>query len=258
MNCKQVEELLPVYAGRDLEKKRATLVTEHVKTCAACARVADEYRENIQLTGQFAPPVFSEAVYAGIRQRVLREIETKAMAPAWSQTIVNLFRPKLTWAIASVLLIVVSMFAIYFIVNRGNDEHQLADNLPAKVQPGTKERPNSRPQDNKRADLPPSVNTDGKEQQPVGVPQPQRKRSRDTLAGRMNAVGVKAPDATSSANNVSPQPGSLPEPMVFPHRNSAALVKTLRVEIQTKDPKIRIIWFVQHETKPLIPGSKGI
>lgn len=60
-------------------------------------------------------------------------------------------------------------------------------------------------------------------------------------------------EAMSTANNVSPQP----EPMVFPHRDSAALVKTLRVEIQTKDPKIKIIWFVQQETKPVIPSSKG-
>jgi len=238
MNCKQAEELLPLYAGRDLEEKRARLVTEHVQTCAACARVADEYRESVQLTEQFAAPVFNEAVYAGIRQRVLREIETEAMAPAWSQTIANLFRPRLTWTIASVLLIFASMFAtIYFIMNRGNDEQQLADKPPAKVQPGSTEHSNSGPQRNKQADLPPSVNTGGKKQQLAGVAQPQRKRS---------------------ANNVSPESGNLPEPMVFPHSDSAALGKTLRVEIQTKDPKIRIIWFVEPETKPAIPSSKGI
>ena len=249
MNCKQVEDLLPLYAGGDLEEKRAMLVTEHAQTCAACARVADEYRESVQLTAQFAPPVFSEAVYAGIRQRVLREIETEATTPAWSQTIASMFRPRLTWAIASVLLIVVSMFAIHFIMNRGNDVERLANKQPAEVHPGTKEDSNSGPQGNK----PPSVNTGGKKQQPAGVPQPQRKRSPDTLVDRMNTVSAKSPDAMSTANNVSPQP----EPMVYPHRDSAALVKTLRVEIQTKDPKIRIIWFVQQETKPLIPSSKG-
>ena len=255
MNCKQTEELLPLYAGRELEEKRATSVTEHLQTCAACARVADEYRESVQLTEQFAPPVFSEAVYAGIRQRVLREIETEALAPAWSQTIASLFRPGVSWAIASVLLIIVSIFAIYFIVNRENVEQQLADKLPANVQLGTKERSNSAPQDNRRADLPPSVNTGREKQQLAGVPQQGRKRSRDTLVNR--TVGAKSPDAMSTANNVSPQPGSHPEPMVFPHRDSAALGKTLRVEIQTKDPKIRIIWFVQQETKPVIPGPKG-
>lgn len=257
MNCKQAEELLPLYAGCDLEEKRTTLVTEHVQTCAACARVADEYRESVQLTEQFAPPVFSEAVYAGIRQRVLREIETEARAPVWSQTIANFLRPRLTWAIAGVLLIGVSLFAIYFIMNRQNDGPQLADKPPSKVQPRAKEESNLGSQGGNRADLSPSVNTGWKKQPLAVVLQPPRKRSRDTLADRINKVDEKSSDAMSTAKNVSPQPSSLPEPMVFPHHDSAALGKTLRVEIQTKDPKIRIIWFVQQEIKPVIPSSKG-
>ena len=240
MNCKQAEELLPLYAGRDLEEKRATLVTEHLQTCVTCARVADEYRESVQMTEQFAPPVFSEAVYAGIRQRVLREIETEAMAPAWSQTVASFFGPRVTWAIASVLLIVVSVFAIYFMMNKGVDEQRWAIKPPAKAQPGTIEDSNSGSQRNGS----PSVSGGGKKQQLAGVSQPQRKRSRDTLADRLNTVPS--------------QSSSLPEAMLFPHRDSAALVKTLRLEIQTNDPKIRIIWFVQQETKPVNSSSKGI
>ena len=257
MNCKQVEELLPLYAGRELDEKRATLVTEHVQTCVDCARVANEYRESIQLTKQFTAPVFSEAVYAGIRQRVLREIETEAMPTAWSQTIASLFRPRLRWAIAGALLIAISLFAFYFILNSPNDGPQLADKPPAKVQPGTKEPSNSGPQDDKQADHSPLVNAGEKEQQLAGVPRSQRKRSRDTLADRMNTVGAKSRDATSTANNVSPQPSNLPEQMLFPPRDSAALGKVLRVEIQTQNPNIRIIWFAQQETKPIIPSSKG-
>ena len=254
MKCKQAEDLLPVYVGRELEEKR---VTEHLQTCVACARIADEYRESIQLTEQFSTPVFSEAVYAGIRQRVLREIETEAMAPAWSQTIASLFRPRLRWAIASVLLIAVSLFAVYFIVNRPNDEQQLAVKPPAKTQPRTEERSNSEPQGGKRVDLPPSLKTGSKEQQLANVHQSQRKRSRNTLVDRMNTVGAKSQDAVSTTNSVSPEPNKLSEPMVFPLRDSAALGKTLRVEIQTKNPNIRIIWFTQQETKPVIPSSKG-
>ena len=231
MNCKQTEELLPLYAGRDLEEERATLVTEHLQTCAACARVADEYRESVQLIEQFAPPVFSEAVYAGIRQRVQREIATEALAPAWSHTIASLFRSRLTWAMASMLLIVVSLFAIYFMMNRGNVEPQLANQPPANVQPGTKEHSKSGPPD---SSLPAGVNTGGDKQHLArGHQLERRKRSRDTLADRVNTVAAKSPEATSTS-------------------------KTLRLEIQTKDPKIRIIWFVEPETKPSIPSSKGI
>jgi len=231
MNCKQTEELLPLYAGRDLDEERATLVTEHLQTCAACARVADEYRESVQLIEQFAPPVFSEAVYAGIRQRVQREIATEALAPGWSHTIASVFRSRLTWAMASMLLIVVSLFAIYFMMNRGNVEPQLANQPPANVQPGTKEHSKSGLPD---SSLPAGVKTGGDKQHLArGHQLERRKRSRDTLADRVNTVAAKSPEATSTS-------------------------KTLRLEIQTKDPKIRIIWFVEPETKPAIPSSKGI
>jgi len=207
MNCKQAEELLPLYAGRELEEKRATLVSEHVQTCLACARVADEYRESIHLTEQFAPPIFSEAVYAGVRQRVLRQIETE---PRWTQTIASFFRPRLAWAIAGMLLIAVSLFAFYVVVNKGDREQQFAAKPPEKVQPEAKAPSNSG-------------------QQLAGVPRPRAKRSRDT----------------ASTNRVAAKTRNLPEPTLFPPRDSAALVETLKVEIQTKDPKIRIIWFVQ-------------
>ena len=238
MNCKQAEELLPLYAGRDLEDSHATLVSEHLQTCAACASVADEYSESIQLTEQLAPVDFSEAVYAGIRKRVLYEIEKEVLAPSWSQTIASLFQPRLTWAMASVLLMLVSMFLIYFIVKRGNNEPQRADKRPAMVQPGTTEGP--------RRDEPPSKSTGGEKQQQAGVHPPRRKRFR-----------AKSTEAVSIANNVSRQPGNVPEGEVSPHPDSAALSKTLRVEIQTKDPNIRIIWFVQQETKPINSSSKG-
>lgn len=255
MNCKQAEELLPLYAGRDLEEKRVTLVTEHLQTCAACTRVADEYHQFVQWTEQVASPVFSESVYAGIRQRVQREIQTEPIAPAWWQPIASLFPPKPSWAIAGVLLIALSLFAFYFIANRQNDGQQLADNPPAKVEPGTKAPSNSEPQSDTQAGLKPLVNTGGNKQQLAGASQLPGKRSRNATS--MNTVAAKSRDARSTANNVSSQPRNLPEPMLAAPRDSAALVKTLRVEIQTKDPRIRIIWFVQQETKPVTPGSKG-
>src|SRR6267143_6407697 len=111
MNCKHVQELLPLYVGRDLEERRAQLVTAHVQSCAECASLASEYRESGQLLQQFAPPPFSDAVYAGIRQRVLREIGRES--PEFSgltlpSFVASLFRPRLRWTFATALLLGVS------------------------------------------------------------------------------------------------------------------------------------------------------
>jgi hypothetical protein len=54
---------------------------------------------------------------------------------------------------------------------------------------------------------------------------------------------------------VSPQT-SLSEPTLVPALDSTASEKALRMEIQTKDPNIRIIWFSQPNTKPESRSSK--
>jgi Putative zinc-finger len=231
MNCKQTEELLPLFAGHELEEHHAQRVTEHLQTCTACAQVAGEYRESIQLTEQFAPPIFSDAVYAGIRQRVLREIEAEAAAPAWLQSIANLFRPGLPWAIASVLLIAISLFAVYFFVKKQGNEPQLADIPPLKIQQEESD-PGSQAYNEAQ------VRAGEKKEQLAGITKPPRKRSSAPVA-------TKTRDTWTTTNNVSAQTSSLPG-------------KALRLEIQTKDPNIRIIWFVQHEPQPAIQNSKGI
>ena len=81
MNCKQLDELLPLYAGRDLDEKRARLVSEHVQICSTCARVAGEYRDAVELAQHFAPPVFSDNVYASVRRQVMQQIEAEPTTP---------------------------------------------------------------------------------------------------------------------------------------------------------------------------------
>ena len=56
MNCNQVESLLPLYAGRDLDAKTEGRVSLHLQSCAACADVAAEYRDTRQLLEDFAAP----------------------------------------------------------------------------------------------------------------------------------------------------------------------------------------------------------
>jgi len=248
MNCKQIQELLPLYVGRDLKESRVKLVTAHVQSCAECAGAADEYRETRQLLQQFAPPPFSEAVYAGIRQQVLRKIGREATAPGLARLFESLFRPRLRWAVATALLLAVCVSAFYLISNRRNDR-QVADSG----------RTVDRPTSIKESEgLPPAstVKNRGPVQGLAGLThQPKRKR----IGG--------APDRSATVNSTDTQPmtaQTLPdgrsEPDAGPAREPATSGKTLRVEMQTADPNIRIIWFTPQATKQDSPNkfSKGI
>jgi hypothetical protein len=245
MNCKKIEELLPLYAGRDLEVKTATFVEAHLQTCAACAKAANEYDEAFQLTQHFAPPVFSAGVYAGMRQRVLRELETKERTPAWTPAIVGLFRPRLSWAVASVLLIAFSLFALYIVMKRGSDRKDLA-NVPAS-------RHKSDSQDNRQS-LPSPENK--REPFLTAVDQDGSKKRRKTIVARMNDRNANSQNSLSARHQVPPR--KLSEPAVLQPFDVNASGETIRVEMQTKDPNIRIIWFSQPNVKPGLPNSKGI
>ena len=256
MNCKQVQELLPLYVGRDLEEKRERLVTAHVHSCAECAGAADEYRETRQLLQDFAPPSFSEDVYVGIRARVLREIEEQSTVPTLPQFVAGWFRPRLTWAVASAVLIALTLFAFYFIANRRSDQHQVVSKDPAMDQTARNEKDGT-DRDTPQA-LPPSSNDGSNQQQLVDNHQPQRRKHRNVLTDPAKSVTGNSPDTKTTVASVSPLTNNSAEPTLFPARDSVTSGKILRVEIQTKDPNIRIIWFSQHETKPTSPNSKGI
>ena len=241
MNCTQAHELLPLFAGRDLDEKRARLVTEHVQSCAACARVADEYRETIELTQHFAAPAFSDIGYARVRGQVLQQIEREVATPLLPKMFGSWFQPRVAWAVASALIISLGFFALYLVVNR-----------TAEVQPVAKKHPQVNVATTLQPTAIPRTTQPGSEEK--------KKPVEDKGKGIRRSVNrlPKAVDSSSRAASVSPElddpeaVNSLPAVNVVPDN------PPMRVEMQTKDPNIRIIWFSQPNTKPSLPNSKGI
>jgi anti-sigma factor RsiW len=245
MNCKHVQELLPLYVGRDLEEKRAQQVTAHVQSCAECASCADEYRETRQLLQQFAPPPFSDAMYAGIRQRVLREIERESTAPTLAQLFASVFRPRLRWAVATALLLAVSVFAFYFVAHRRTGQQQEGQQLAANRGTGSQSDHLARAV---RAGLtgtagsPPAFATSSRKPRLI---LPAQRVGHSKWAGGAPAVPVRSTSYSSVETK---------DPSLNP---SATSEKTLRVEMQTKDRNIRIIWFSHQRTKQESPSKSS-
>lgn len=255
MNCKHIQELLPLYIGRDLDEKRTQLVTTHVQSCAACAGSVAEYRESRRLLQLFAPPIFSEGVYSGIRQRVLREIDRESSARTLPQLVASLFRPRLRWAASTALLLAVSVSALYFIANRSNDRQQSQVNEFA-VEPSASTatapsiRPNNAPSPiiiGRNSGTGPALEGPG-----YNNPEPRRRRRSRSLAVGAS-VAATAPELPSLTAGDAPVPNNLAAPTAVPAQDSATSEKTLRVELQTKDQNIRIIWFSPPPTKQGAP-----
>lgn len=263
MNCKHVQELLPLFTGRDLDEKRATLVAAHMQSCAACVTSAHEYRESQQLLQQFAAPQFSEGVYSGIRQRVLREISEQPVAPTLGEAIAGLFRPRARWAVATALLLVVSGLAFYLIAIRTNGpEHVSKQNEQKNTSaPGGKATVSPSPENRQSNDSPSLAGDpdagDGVPGEGTGPRYQAQRRKSSTAAGpgpHTPDIRVITPDIRVIAAQTSPQS----KPSVAPNTAAdPASEKTLRVDIQTSDQNIRIIWFTHQPAKQGSPGKSS-
>ena len=241
MNCKQIDELLPLYAGHDLDEKRARLVSEHMQICSACARGADEYRETVELAQHFAPPVFAESAYASVRQQVLRQIENESAAPLLPQMFGSWFRPRTAWALASALIIAFGFLALYLAVNRDADVQPVAGNHPAVTeQTGSTASP-------------PKTSLGS----PWSTQKSGEQKRRRRFVNRSSLVATNARNSSSSAALISAKLRG-PEATISLPAADAVPREPLRVEMQTKDPNIRIIWFSQTNSKPALPNAKGI
>lgn len=270
MNCERVDQLLPLYVGGDLEEERSSLVAVHLQSCTECARAADEYADANQLLQQYEPPFFSDGVYAGIRKRVFDEIERKSQAPVWTSGVLQVFAPlvqsRMRW-ITAALLLVMSVAAFYIIANRSNepsDEQQAIDG------PGTGEgnaadsRAGSKLKDN-NSDASPSPSSKGADILVSTAPALRGKKvGNATNRSRQQKTFV---DVAQRGILTSRTEGR--KPLVSPNKRlvhsdvdvwqPSSAPAPLRVEMQTSDPNIRIIWLSSQRPEARVrENSKGI
>jgi hypothetical protein len=251
MNCKQVQDLIPLYAGSDLEERRARLVAAHVQICETCSGAAREYRETRQLLQTFAPPEFTENFYAEMRQRVWQNIEKKSSAPARIGIIEGLFRPRLAWALATGVLIAVSIVGFYLTGRLGVVRQPVVSHQPPTT-PTTKGKQVATASDNDASSA--RSLASGSNSRLASVHQPDLRQKRKATHDRVNLAAVPAVAVLPAASS-APEPGDSRPPS---YASSDAVQVPLRLEIQTKNPNIRIIWFTHREAKSSSPNSRGI
>ncbi|HKO97962.1 MAG TPA: zf-HC2 domain-containing protein [Pyrinomonadaceae bacterium] len=250
MNCNNVQDLLPLYVGGDLDAEKMRLVTTHVRSCSTCGVSADEYRKSFRMVQSFVPPSFSEELYSGIRQQVLREIRRDPILPrAWTlgDVIPSVFRLNPRWAVvSSALLLAMAIGALFFLGD--NQRNQVVKTGVESKSPASTPSitPSSKEQDEVRAAVPSTMG--------------QRATRRSALHnGRIKHITPRAPVVDEGNRDLATNNSARQAPTVFPTVTGTDPLavsvpattpeKPLRVEMQTNDRNIRIIWFSYPNTK---------
>jgi Putative zinc-finger len=229
MLCAHAEKLIPLFAGDDLPAREADALRLHLESCANCRRLAAEFEESREWLREFSAPPFDEATLDDMRDSVLRDLgrfENRSRRPQWIVLGWNLQ----FIASMSMLLLIVLVAAYAY---RGRRPRPTSDKKDVVIT-----NP-SRNQNNEGFKVNPS---------PVPAQRSWRKRARRII----EPPSVKpdhAPDREIAHMSFSSSPINI-EPALFNREMT-------RIEFQTADPNIRIIWLTPKDsnsssTKPAI------
>jgi hypothetical protein len=272
MRCTRVEKFLPLYVAGDLAGHRAERrVANHLATCERCSDAATEYDASRDLVrAATLPPDFDAAFYEEIRRTVLAEITRgrTRLAPPASHGFASLFNARFAYA-ASLALVVAALAALSLQgyigrkseealrphvianVNRESDGTAAATSTPVSNQARDGVRQSSSPvrmtareANQRRAQA--AKSSSMQRRADGGDAQNERPRSvnlakhapvtgllyqdpaRKSLSPRVGVAWDLSGSDTTSLRRHSPATDDAPE--------------VSRIEIQTADPNIRIIW----------------
>jgi hypothetical protein len=238
MRCTHAEKLIPLFAGDDLPAQETDALRRHLKSCARCRRLAAEFEESRDWLRGFAAPHFDEAMLDGMRESVLRDIGRIENRARWLQWIVPGWNLRFAFATSLALLLIGALFGV--VINHRQSPHDPKSN-----------RADARKGGSDQVKLPPGKMPDDRandDEQAASRKTDRRKFRRESIKrgpsespqteGRMvePALIAQNPDTVGPTTD----PSAAPDPATTdPDANQNAL----RIEIQTTDPNIRIIWF---------------
>jgi hypothetical protein len=116
MNCTIVEKLLPLYVEGDLAVQETAKVRAHLSSCDYCRSRAEEYSASQSRLHNFAVPEFGAEFFEQIRGSVLAEINSRPVSrPSFFQTFRPLFiwRPAAAFSFALLVLFGAVSFGLY-------------------------------------------------------------------------------------------------------------------------------------------------
>jgi hypothetical protein len=205
---------------------------------------------------------------------VLHEIGRES--PESASFFASLFGPRLRWAFATALLLAVSAFTFYFVANRRNNQPQITGSGPTVDRIAGDKQANAPSQGNqlsasaspagKPNNGPPPASTGGNTSADTttvgseGIHQSQRRKSSvpaDRPTPHAVNVAVNTLDSRSISARRSPESNNLAVRDAVSAHDPASAEKTLRVEMHTNNPNIRIIWFSPQRTKQNSPGKSS-
>ncbi|MCA1815069.1 MAG: zf-HC2 domain-containing protein [Acidobacteria bacterium] len=283
IKCERAAALMPLYAAGDLAEARAGEVASHVATCEPCRALAEEFADSRRLLAEaLATPEFGAEFYAGIRGDVLARVRADREPTSPSGFVASLFFGRRLVYAASLAAVAFACLVAFQHFRHGGRETQpeIADAAQGAQQAGGDGTPTTPQKQTTTQPKRRQESAGGAEIAPSGAAVT-RRRTADVRVAAFNRNGATNLHGTTERRDapvVAPRDGgALIAQALSPPKNGAASVVAgggsqssgvsaspsargasaegalSRIEIQTADPTIRIIWLTplkQEEPKP--------
>ncbi|MGE0132952.1 MAG: anti-sigma factor [Blastocatellales bacterium] len=222
MRCAQAEKLIPLFAGGDLSAREAEALNKHLESCADCRQLASEFEESRDWLNSFAAPQFDEAMLDGLRDSVLKEIGQEETRPGLLKWILPSWNPRFAFAASLALLLLIAAFSL--LIYRRQPLH-----APKRDQAEMKKDASD------KLELHPVETRDEQGSRIV-----ERKPGQPRITRKSAGTESPQPEAQTVAPDFVAQNIEPPDPA---KTDLASNREMTRIEFQTADPNIRIIWF---------------
>jgi Putative zinc-finger len=240
MNCTHIKRLIPLYVGGDLNTQQVAGVRQHIETCERCRKLVAEFEESQSWLRDFTAPQFDEAVFENLRDAVREEIARVESRPSLFDLLTPVWNLRSVMAASLALALLTAGLLLYTKRPKSPDKPLITDKgaspVPERVNEQNKgdviDTGSSRQSRRqklagshrpRRGPAPPVVNTKGETQLPL--------------------VGAIALNNHLIDRHPNIEEITLPSQSEI-EMNRSADREMLRIEMQTADPNIRIIWFV--------------
>ncbi len=246
MNCKKFTQLIPLFVEADLETAERQCVTAHLASCDLCSDAVKEFQASQSLLHTFTAPKFDEDIFVQMRSSVLNKIASPQISnvshPFWNW--------KTAFAASLATIILLSGIAINrhssnenYIAQASNLGEAKANNFSssssknmANNSSNLKQIPKPRSGRNLIAQGEASVSKRNPGNVIENHPSPERATDEQMIAASIAH--------SDQAANILPQAENTTAMTIPNSEKSIAEPEMLRMEIQTADPNIKIIWLM--------------
>jgi anti-sigma factor RsiW len=238
MKCRRVERMIPLYVEGDLQSRLSEGIASHLEWCGRCNWLADEYRESQNWLRSSEPPVLDDKFLGSFKAGVLRQIEVTASKPSRLSNLIHQWSRRQVFALSAAMLIVFGVVVLYVYQARISAKRPVVEaaNTPADTSP-----PSAAPRQ--------APDTETATAAGLAAPHQTKHRSNIRLQSGTQMISKQTftPPFGSQINPLEDSTGaSVKSPDILTAGENDP-PDMLRIEIQTSDPNIRIIWFAPKE-----------